>query len=272
MSSIIFEMEKERKFFLTFGGGGPKFNYHIGRICDEATRLNVFDKIIGLNELSLKNDREFYSRHGRFIQHNISKGYGRYIWKAHIVKKVMDALMEDNDILVYADCGCTLNPDGKQRLEEYFQMVRSHESGMLGIALEDQNGGSVLAEKRFTKEDVFQYFNVDSSDQSIRDTSQLISGAIVIRKCPISEEAVDEWERASKVYNLLDDSPSQIQNDPSFDSHRHDQSVFSVIRKKYGCAKTWDETMTFTRGGRLGDKPILATRLTHYRQWPYKLV
>lgn len=265
-------MTTEKKFFLTFGAGGPKFEYHSMRICNEASRLNIFDKIVRLNEFSLKNDIAFYNKHQVFIHDNINKGFGRYVWKAHIVKQVLDKLMKDNDILVFADCGCTMNPNGKQRLEEYFQMVRNHKSGMLGIALEDQKGGSVLAEKRFTKEDVFQYFNVDSTDQSIRDTSQLISTAIVIRKCPISEQAVEEWERASEVYNLIDDSPSQIQNDLSFDSHRHDQSIFSVIRKKYGCVKTWDETMTFTRGGRLGDKPILATRLTHYRQWPYKLV
>ena len=265
-------MKKERKFFLTFGGGEPKFNYHLGRICDEADRLNVFDKIIGLNEQSLKNDKEFYSRHGRFVQHNISKGYGRYIWKAHIVKKVMDTFMEDDDILVYADCGCTLNPNGKQRLEEYFQMVRSHESGMLGIALENEKGESALTEKRFTKEDVFDYCNIDASNHNVRDTAQLISGTLVIRKCPVSTEAIEEWKRASEIYNLIDDSPSKKENDPSFDSHRHDQSLFSVIRKKYGYVKTWDETMTFTRGGPLGNKPILATRLTHFSRIPYNLV
>lgn len=31
--------------------------------------------------------------------------------------------------------------------------------------------------------------------------------------------------------NLIDDSPSKIENDKSFNEHRHDQSLFSVILK-----------------------------------------
>jgi hypothetical protein len=42
---------------------------------------------------------------------------------------------------------------------------------------------------------------------------------------------------------LIDDSPSKLPNYPSFHENRHDQSLFSVIRKKCGTEMTdFDET------------------------------
>jgi hypothetical protein len=44
-------------------------------------------------------------------------------------------------------------------------------------------------------------------------------------------------------YHLINDSPSQTPNDISFHEPRHDQSLFSVLRKKYGSEMSdFDET------------------------------
>ena len=44
---------------------------------------------------------------------------------------------------------------------------------------------------------------------------------------------VDEWLRFAAQSSLIDDSPSKAPNYPGFREHRHDQSIFSLLSKKY---------------------------------------
>ena len=109
---------RQTKTFLTFGG--PSSNYHsaVNRICTQASEFNVFDNIVGATDHHIKDDNEFYNKHGRFLEEN-SRGYGYWLWKSYLVKKQLEK-MNENDILVYADSGCVLNINGKKRLYEYF--------------------------------------------------------------------------------------------------------------------------------------------------------
>ena len=45
---------------------------------------------------------------------------------------------------------------------------------------------------------------------------------------------VEEWYETCCNYHLLNDEPSIIPNDASFSENRHDQSIWSIIRYKYG--------------------------------------
>jgi len=64
----------------------------------------MFNKIISYNDKDLNNDEEFWKKHGNFIENN-KRGNGYWIWKPYIIMKNLD-LMNDNDILLYLDCGC----------------------------------------------------------------------------------------------------------------------------------------------------------------------
>ena len=73
---------------------------------------------------------------------------------------------------------------------------------------------------------------------------------------------IDIW------YSALEDSPElftdqmdELNQDSAFIDHRHDQSVFSIIRKKFGSMVMPDETyfLDFVREGQL--YPLWATRL-----------
>jgi hypothetical protein len=90
--------------------------------------------------------------------------------------------------------------------------------------------------------DIFEYYGA-KHNESIIETEQLVGGIYVIRKCQHTVDMVNEWYDGCCNYNLIDDSPSSIPNDPSFNENRHDQSIFSVVRKKYGTEMTdFDET------------------------------
>ena len=56
------------------------------------------------------------------------------------------------------------------------------------------------------------------------------------------EQMFNKWYETIQNYHLVDDSPSATMNDTLFIEHRHDQSIFSLLRKKYGSIILNDET------------------------------
>lgn len=222
----------QRKWFITFGG--PSHDYHnaVTRICREANEIGAFDHIIGYTEKDLMNDAAFWDKHAGFILAN-KRGYGYWTWKSYLTKKMLEK-MNENDILVYADAGCKINPHGKPRLLEYFDIVNKSKFANFSFQMEH-------LEKTWTKMDIIDYY--DANQSNIVETGQLISGVYILRKCQHTTDLIDRWYEATCNYHLSDDSPSYIPNDASFSENRHDQSLFSVVRKKYGSDMSeFDET------------------------------
>lgn len=237
-----------RLIFLTFGG--PTKNYHdaVNRICREAKYFNIFDKIVGLTEVDLKKDLYFWNKHSQFLEKN-KTGYGYWLWKSYIVKKQLE-LMNDNDILVYADAGCQLNFNGINRLKEYFEIVNNSNYGILSFELSH-------LECAWTKMDIFKYFNA----LNLLETNQLVGGIFILRKCNHTIYLVNKWYDACCIYNLIDDSKSKEQNHSSFKCNRRDQSLWSIIRKQNGSEIIKDETFFNWENNEWNNFPILAKRL-----------
>jgi hypothetical protein len=222
-----------QKCFITFGG--PAINYHnaVNRICSEARAINVFDNnIIGYTEKDLINDDEFWKKHQAFISSS-EKGYGYWLWKSYLTKKTLSE-MNNDDILVYADSGCVINPNGINKLFEYFNTINNSKYGILSFK-------TPHLEKIWSKMDIFDYYDVRKSE--FLDSGQLVGGIFIIRRCEHTINIVNKWYEGCCNYHLIDDSQSNITNDESFIENRHDQSIFSIIRKKYGTEMTeTDET------------------------------
>ena len=140
--------------------------------------------------------------------------------------------MKHGDLLLYLDGGCELKQTGIKRLMEYFDIVKNSKYGILSFRLDH------LPEKQWTKMDTF----IALQGLEHKNSGQLISGAFVIKKCDHTLFLIHEWYKYMCNYHLIDDSPSIKPNDLSFREHRHDQSIFSLIRKKYGTETLLDET------------------------------
>lgn len=195
--------------------------YTSDRIILQAKAFNKFDEIIAYGPKDF--DETFKNTHNTFILNN-SRGYGYWIWKSYFVKKTFD-ILRDNDILIYCDAGCQINNQCSDVFNEYINKVNTSEFGNLSFQMEH-------IEERWTKKDLFHA--LDINDEKHHKSGQLHATFFIMRKCPISITIINLWYEFTQNYHLIDNSPSIIPNVPDFEEHRNDQSILSLLRKKYG--------------------------------------
>jgi hypothetical protein len=212
------------KTFITFGAGGDQYINAGNRLLKQASSTGLFDKTILYKDCDLKNDTDFWSKHGEFISKN-KRGYGYWLWKPYLIKKIMSSL-KDGDILMYLDCGCEIDIRQKQKIIEYFEIVKN-----------DYICGCLTTchppEKAWCKMDLLIKLNI--FDEDILNSPQRQAGAQLIYVCEKTRSLINEWyDIVSTDYHMIDDSRSMVSNYPEFKEHRHDQSTFSLLTKKYG--------------------------------------
>lgn len=193
-------------------------------------------------------DANFYNR--PYAALKSQRGGGYWIWKPYFVKKALDAL-DDNDILCYLDVGCTINTSASERFNDYLDMLSIAKTGTLAFSLEHK-------ESRFTKQEVFNHFN---SSENIINSEQLLAGILLFRKCTHSAMLVNQWYQTAIDHSSLFTDEIEIPQRPDFFDHRHDQSIFSVIRKTHGALIIPDETDFSDYISEGMDFPFWATRL-----------
>lgn len=215
-----------RKFFITFGN--EKFAHSRERLKSEVEAIGLFDHIIAYTEADLMADTEFWEEHGEFII-NSGRGYGFWLWKSYLTKKTLE-IMENGDILCYADAGCSINIPGLVRFYEYFEMLKSYPCGNISFQLDH-------IERKWIKGDLAQALGAGEHIHS----RQILGGVFLLIKNSHTIQLVNEWYRFSSIHNLIDDSPSKYPNHPGFIENRHDQAIFSILRKKYGTILLEDE-------------------------------
>ena len=241
-------------YFLTFGGPTTEYHNCVDRLCNESLHFGCFDQITGMKETDLKEDFLFWNIHEKFIiEHD--KGYGYWIWKSYIIMKYLQDKMKEDDILLYMDAGSTLNNQGKLRFIEYIHLLESSkEYGILSFQMNH------LSEIHYTKQILFDYLSTSNNDQL---SGQCMATIIMLKKNKHSVFIINEWYRISSLYYLLNDEHNDNNNNNNNNNvkHRHDQSILSLLVKKYGSIKIEDETFFYPLWEKTGIKyPFWATR------------
>lgn len=182
---------------------------------------NVFRDIFCVNEYDIENNfPDFFEEHGEFIENNV-RGYGYWIWKPYLIKKLMETL-DDDDVILYIDSGCQLNYNGIERLEFYYQ--KALEYGGVCFRLTHH-------EFKFTKMDTYRRV-FPTGDEFNND--QFSATSMLLKCSDENKKFVDEWYSicVEKSYHYVDDTPSVEENSEIFVDHRHDQSIFSLLVKR----------------------------------------
>ena len=224
------------KLFLSYGN--LRFIESRKRINLEAKSLQIFDKTIVETE-EIEKDEEFKKAllNPNFKQVFESKrGGGYWIWKPYIIFKHLQSLNE-NDILIYSDSGCTINNNQKtvNTLNSYIEFLNQSEKGIIAVH-------NPHAEYKWTKGDIFKHFNChfqdlenDNDIDNIYNTNQFTANRIFIKKNAYSMKIFELWWKTAKENpNLFDDTKSATKNKGGFKENRHDQSIFSIICKTHG--------------------------------------
>jgi len=239
--------------FITFGSSN-RFKNSLSRIYREAHAMGVFRKVLIYNETDL--DASFLEKHKAWmnaphktgITHS-TNGFGFFVWKPQVLVQALREC-EDNEILVYADCGCTLNVEGIPKLKEYIRDAQ--ETGLVSFQLPH-------LEKTWTKGHVLDLFPVEH-----RETGQFLSGIFLLKKTPAIVSLLESWKLLCEDYSNIDNTPSKSPNDSTFREHRHDQSVFSLLRKEFAKThpmKVYPDVTYFENWNAHKDEPFHATRI-----------
>jgi len=152
---------------------------------------------------------------------NIHRGFGSWIWKPYFLNKTLEK-MQDGDLLVYSDSGSYYQAS----LQPLLDKVSKDKHGVLSFEL---NG---LLERCYTKKDAFVMMGLDSPEYY--DTSQREATYIWLIKNDFTVNLIREYLEYAQNENIITDLPNITgDNYPGFCDHRHDQSIWSLLCKKY---------------------------------------
>ncbi len=209
--------------FCTFGSE-PRFTNTLRKLLAEAEDSGYFDTIRKFNQDDLKLDpslRAFMAR---------SRGYGFWLWKPMVIAEMLVG-SSVGDIVVYADAGCGIVSTGKARevFREWIHDVCTHPTRRLAFQMPHK-------EEEYTKADVFDVMGC--AEPQYKLTGQHIATFQVLMNTPENKELVVNWLKLCSLedFRLVSDQPSRIPNPPGFKGHRHDQSIFSLLVKKFGAS------------------------------------
>ena len=128
---------------------------------------------------------------------------------------------DDGDIILWVDSDIVdIRENGIDRL---FNICNNSEKGIVGFH------NDFWLERLFTKQDLYDYLNI--TDSNYWNTNQAYSGFFLVKKNKFTIEFFKQWWDISSISRLFDDSPSQSRNLDDYITHKHDQSILSLLYK-----------------------------------------
>ena len=180
-----------------------------------------------------------------------TRGFGYWMWKSFLVSRIMD-LVPDEDLICYADIGCTFNNDGIRRFKEYCALTLEYGSLCFDLGHLERSWTKMDTYKKIFPENLYHL-----------NTGQRLAGIFFIKNTMENKNIFEEIKQISveNDHFYITDVPSQEPNHEEFKEHRHDQSIFSLMSKKYKFCSIPDETYWAPAWNVAGkDYPIWATR------------
>ncbi len=181
-----------------------------------------FDKIIEYTPKDI--DPEFRLKNSAIF--SIDRGDGLWLWKPYIIKKTLDDL-EYGDILFYCDSGAFFI----RKINKLIESMGENDIWLSGLP---------LIEKQYTKMETVKL--MDSVKSEYINSNQVSGTIIIIRKSEFSANFIDEWLKYCSDIRILSghvNTPG-IVNDIKFIQHREDQSILSLLSKKYNISRHKD--------------------------------
>lgn len=180
------------------------------------------------------------------------RGGGYWLWKPYIIEKAFEEL-EMGDYLVYADSGSFYKKD----IHILIGYMKKNQMPIFFNQLDHK-------EKEYSKRDAFVYMDVD--DKGFENTYQFEASFLIVEKTETTKNFLREWLQYSCDKRIIsdDDNICGLKNYDGFIQNRYDQTVLSLLAKKYGFKGSRPVDMPRLRGEKNIEYPQIIVR-TRYR-------
>ena len=190
-----------------------KWNAFIGK------HIAKFEKIYAFSPEDIDNN--FKSLHSEIFSYK--RGNGLWLWKPYFIDKVINECNE-GDIVFYCDAGACFTKAPIKYIKPFLE-----DTPIFCCDIP-------LIESNFTKPICFESLNLKSDE--IKYSNQIIATYLCLRVCEESRKLIKEWLDVCCNIELLKPEGCNINLTRSFEyefvTHREDQSLFSLLCKKYG--------------------------------------
>jgi hypothetical protein len=184
--------------------------------CSASAKAVGFDEIKSYTEKDI--DDEFYQRNKSILDQ--PRGAGYWLWKPYFINKTLNE-MNDGDLLVYSDSGSYY----QMSVQPLIDLINKNKHGVLSFELLG------LLEKDYTKKDTFELMGLD--EDKYVNSSQREATYVWLIKNKFTVSLINEYLNYAQDERIITDLASTNKNYDGFKDHRHDQSIWSLLCKKY---------------------------------------
>lgn len=222
--------------FISYGDN--TFRKSLKQIKKEARCIGIFDKIITYTPKDLP---DCIKSSPLYL---FKKGGGYWIWKPYIIYKTLQQCQE-NDVVYYADAGCTLNPNSLE-WDLFQKEIQTHNAiffqyrsdiqyeGWENYCKTPSNNSPQI--RHWIKPSTVDYFTSYFGDSKFLQYNKIWGGAIIIKKTRQLINTIDQWIKISLFHPELICDPfgEELNRLPDvFNVHRHDQAIITPLLYYY---------------------------------------
>jgi hypothetical protein len=200
-----------------------------------------FTDVIHHTEETIK---EFVIKHAAFLT-TYPHQFGFCIWKPYVILKSLLTL-DEGDILVYADIGMHLNPEGIPRFQEYIQKLSDPSKSMIVF-----NTNATYAAQEYVKSDAYMYYYPTFINEL---NPYVYAGIMMVKHSADAINLLKDYLHLCEYYHLLHPGRSSLFKEflPYFKGHDKDNALFALCVYKHRHCVSFiypDEVNLYTNDG-----------------------
>ena len=218
-----------------------------------ALEIGKVDEFFGYKPRDI--DYEFRRNNTDILSRNRGNGY--WLWKPYFILKTLKDKLNFGDYLIYTDAGVLY----KQNVNILINFLEKKNEDMWFYKLS-------TIEKFYAKRDAFILMGADNKYYS--ETLSYNAAFQLYKKTKFTLKFVEDYLYYSKDKRIItDDSNTQLlPNYNGFIDNRHDQTVLSLLIKKYNLANSGKTNINYTIINNL--KSNMPFIFCHYRKLLFK--
>lgn len=174
-----------------------------------------FDKLIAYSPEDLS--AEFVEKNKRILSE--PRGAGLWLWKPYLILETLKKA-DEGDYIFYLDSGFFIT----KKIDLLIKALDKSEQDIMSFQI-------YYPEEQWTKKSLFE--RMGCVDEKYFKTNQFVGGICLIKNSDFSRRFFAEFLEIASVYENICDADSTELQTAKFIEHRHDQSIFSLLCKKY---------------------------------------